>query len=73
VHYPLPIHLHQASRGYGYGPGSLPITERYAASTLSLPIYAEMTRAQLEYVVSAIYDFEAIYSDLRTEQQPVAV
>jgi dTDP-4-amino-4,6-dideoxygalactose transaminase len=54
VHYPVPIHLQEAYRGLGYGPGSFPIAERTAAEFLSLPMYPELTPAQLEAVVQSV-------------------
>ncbi|MHB1295049.1 MAG: DegT/DnrJ/EryC1/StrS family aminotransferase [Anaerolineae bacterium] len=54
VHYPVPIHLQEAYRDLGYGPGSFPITERDAQQILSLPMYAELTADQIAYVAGAI-------------------
>jgi dTDP-4-amino-4,6-dideoxygalactose transaminase len=57
VHYPIPIHLQDAARGLGYGPGSFPVTERQARHILSLPVYPELTDDQLRRVVSSIKGF----------------
>lgn len=73
VHYPFPIHLTEAARQYGYGPGSLPVTERYTASTLSLPIYAEMTDEQLEYVVTAVHEFSRVHGSVTSAEELLAV
>lgn len=54
IHYPVPIHLQQAYRPLGLGPGTLPITERLAGMVLSLPLYPELTRAQIERVVMVL-------------------
>ncbi len=51
VHYPVPLHLQPAYRHLGIGEGSLPQTERSAASCLSLPLYPEITEEQVERVV----------------------
>lgn len=59
IHYPIPIHLQPAYQSLGYGRGAFPETERYADRTLSLPIYAELTVEQSEYVASTIKDFLA--------------
>jgi dTDP-4-amino-4,6-dideoxygalactose transaminase len=40
-----------------YAAGSMPHAERASAEVLSLPIYPELTRAQLDYVVDAIRGF----------------
>jgi dTDP-4-amino-4,6-dideoxygalactose transaminase len=53
VHYPVPVHLQEAYRGLGYGPKAFPIAERCAAEFVSLPMFPELTPAQLESVVQA--------------------
>ena len=57
VHYPVPLHLQPAYAELGYKPGSLPVTESVAATCVSLPLYPEMSDAQQEQVVAAIYKF----------------
>ena len=57
VHYSVPIHLQGAAAGLGYGPGSFPVTERQAERILSLPVYPELARDDLEYVARAIREF----------------
>jgi len=58
VLYPVPIHLQP---GYcdrvRLGPGGLPHTERLAARILSLPIYPELTDAQVDRVAAAVQDW----------------
>jgi dTDP-4-amino-4,6-dideoxygalactose transaminase len=55
VHFPVPIHLQPATARLGYRVGDLPQTEKAAAEVLSIPMYAELTRAQLEWVVSGLH------------------
>jgi dTDP-4-amino-4,6-dideoxygalactose transaminase len=50
IHYPVPAHLQPAYADLGYARGSLPQSEKAAAEALSLPLYPEMTDAQLEAV-----------------------
>lgn len=57
VHYPLPAHLQPAYAGLGYRPGDLPHTEAAAARLLSLPLFPELTRAEVEYVAGAVRAF----------------
>lgn len=57
IHYPIPCHLQQAFTGLGYKPGDLPVTEQVAGEIISLPMYAELTAEQREYVVAAIRSF----------------
>ncbi len=57
VYYPIPLHLQECFRDLGYKKGQFPESERAAAETLALPVYPELTVAQLEYVVASIRDF----------------
>jgi len=50
MHYPVPVHLQPAYVELGYGPGDFPNAEAFAAETLSLPIYPDLTEAQVERV-----------------------
>ena len=54
IHFPIPTHLQPAARGLGYGEGDLPHTEAAARGVLSLPMYAELTAEQLDWITSAI-------------------
>jgi dTDP-4-amino-4,6-dideoxygalactose transaminase len=54
VHYATPVHLQPAYGELGYGPGSLPESEKAAKEVLSLPMYPELTDAQLEIVAQAL-------------------
>jgi dTDP-3-amino-3,4,6-trideoxy-alpha-D-glucose transaminase len=55
VHYPLPAHLQPVYQQLGLAaPGSLPITERLAGEVLSLPIYPELTDAEVDAVAAAV-------------------
>lgn len=57
VYYPLPLHLQPCFAYLGYKPGTCPEAERAAAEVISLPIYPELTRAQLDEVVDAVRSF----------------
>jgi dTDP-4-amino-4,6-dideoxygalactose transaminase len=59
IHYALPAHLQPAYADLGLGPGSLPETERAAGEVLSLPIYPEMSTAEVDRVVEAVNSFHA--------------
>ena len=57
IHYPIPPHLSEA---YGYlnlGKGSLPVTERYSDTVLSLPLYIGMTEEEQNYVIDCLNEF----------------
>jgi dTDP-4-amino-4,6-dideoxygalactose transaminase len=53
VHYPIPIHLQKAYQDLGYKTGSLPISEKIARQFISLPMFPELTEAQINMVVLA--------------------
>ena len=57
LHYPLPLHMQKAYEHLGYKEGDFPITERIAQRLLSLPMYPELTRGQIKYVVDSIKKF----------------
>jgi dTDP-4-amino-4,6-dideoxygalactose transaminase len=57
IHYPKPIHLQDAYAELGLRAGAFPESERVAARTLSLPMYPELTSAQVEYVAGAVREF----------------
>ena len=54
VHYPTPVHLQPAYGHLGYRAGDLPHAEEYAATCLSLPMLAELSADQQEYVAEQL-------------------
>lgn len=57
LHYPRPVHLHGGMRqALGLSPGAFPVAEAVAGRILSLPIYPEMSDAQVEAVCDALVD-----------------
>jgi dTDP-4-amino-4,6-dideoxygalactose transaminase len=64
VHYPVPVHLQEAYRSLGYRVGSFPVAERCAMEFVSLPMFPELTPAQVEIVVEAVK--EAIAGGYKT-------
>ncbi|MBI5691198.1 MAG: DegT/DnrJ/EryC1/StrS family aminotransferase [Verrucomicrobia bacterium] len=55
--YPVPLHLQKCYAGLGRGPGSYPIAEAAAANCLSLPIFPELTDAQVDHVIASVNSF----------------
>jgi len=54
VHYPLPIHLMPAYADARYKAGDFPLAEACAGRVLSLPLYPQMTKYQVERVAGEI-------------------
>jgi dTDP-4-amino-4,6-dideoxygalactose transaminase len=54
VYYPVPLHLTDPCRVYGYGEGDFPIAEHAAKETLALPLYPEMNEEQVERIIAAV-------------------
>jgi len=58
IHYPVPIHLQPAYKDKGWKKGDYPIAEQLSDEILSLPMYPEMTEAQVKEVCEAIASFQ---------------
>ena len=56
-HYKYPLHLQKAYAHLGYRKGDFPVTEKVMQEVISLPMYPELTREQVEFVVKSIREF----------------
>jgi len=54
IHYPIPVHLLPAYADLGYKQGEFPHSEQAANEVLSLPMFAELSRAQCQAVTEAV-------------------
>ena len=54
MHYPIPLHLEAVYKNLGYCSGALPEAERAAAETLTVPMFPELTEAEIARVVEAL-------------------
>ncbi|MFC2022215.1 DegT/DnrJ/EryC1/StrS family aminotransferase [Chloroflexota bacterium] len=57
VHYPIPMHLQQASKYLGYKEGDFPVCEAQAKSIITLPVHQHLTAEELNYVSEHIRRF----------------
>ena len=57
VNYPIPLHLQQSAKDLGYKKGDFPVSENFADTILSIPIYPELVDDQLYYVIEKVIEF----------------
>jgi len=57
LHYPMPLHLQAAYVHMDLKTGAFPVAENSAKRLLSLPMFAELTRDQMDYVADSIEAF----------------
>jgi dTDP-4-amino-4,6-dideoxygalactose transaminase len=57
IHYPLPTHLQPAYENLDLGAGSFSETERAAEEVLSLPLYPELSDAEVDRVIELVNRF----------------
>ena len=56
IHYPIPVHLQEAYAFMGIPKGRFPISEQCASETLSLPMFPELTEAQITQAAEGLLD-----------------
>jgi len=55
IHYPVPVHRQPAYEGrIALGPSGLPVTDAIAPEALSLPMYPELSDADVDQVIAAL-------------------
>jgi dTDP-4-amino-4,6-dideoxygalactose transaminase len=59
LHYPRPLHLQPALEALGYREGDFPVTERWSAELLSLPMFPELEADEIRTVARAIAESAA--------------
>jgi len=59
IHYPMPVHLQPAYKDrINIGKGGLPLTEKVCQEIVSLPMFPQMTDAQVERVVKVLLSWQ---------------
>ena len=57
IYYPVPFHLQECFADLGYSKGDFPAAEFAADTSIALPIYPELGKDQISFVVSKIKEF----------------
>lgn len=55
--YPVPLHLQKCYGNLGFVEGSFPVAEEAAKTCVSLPIFPELTDAQVDHVIASVNEF----------------
>ena len=56
IHYPIPIHLQPAYKEFGFSEGDYPVAEQFAGEIVSLPMFPNITKDQVEFVCEKIME-----------------
>ncbi len=59
IYYPQPLHLQNCYADYGWTRGEYPVAESASRRILPLPMYPELTEAQVDYVIGLVREFFA--------------
>lgn len=57
IHYPIPVHLQGAYADLGYREGGFPAAEHLCKRILSLPIYPQLKKEEVDFVIGKIREF----------------
>lgn len=51
VYYPVPLHLQKVYKSLGYKEGDMPVSEYLSHRTFAIPVYPELTKEQVDYII----------------------
>jgi len=57
IHYPHPVHLHACFEGKLGGEGKYPVAEKLSREIISLPIYPELSKEQIDFIAETVKSF----------------
>lgn len=57
IHYPIPLHLQEASKKLGYKKGDFPVAEKQATQLISLPVHQHLNDNEVSYMIEQIFNF----------------
>jgi len=61
IHYPIPLHLQNASRYLGYKKGDFPMAERDAQTMITLPVHQHLTQEEMEYMIGHVRHYYGVF------------
>tara|TARA_B100001057_G_scaffold494014_1_gene589691 strand:- start:10484 stop:11629 length:1146 start_codon:yes stop_codon:yes gene_type:complete len=57
IHYPIPLHLHDAAKKLNHKRGDYPNAERFSKNIISLPVHEFVTKKDLDLMIGKIRNF----------------
>lgn len=57
VYYPLALHLQRCFKYLGYKKGDFPESEKASRHTLAIPIFPDLTKKEMDYIIASIREF----------------
>jgi dTDP-4-amino-4,6-dideoxygalactose transaminase len=57
IYYPVPLHLQECFAHFGYKKGDFPVSEKAALTSLALPVFPELKKAEKDYIVKSVKEF----------------
>ena len=57
VYYPVPLHLQKCFKNLNYRKGDFPKSEKAAIQTLAIPVYPDLTKQEMDYIIASIKEF----------------